>query len=62
MFDGNVIFLYKSPKNRVTILIKRLVADAFIENVDNKNELIKNLLKPITIDNLVVLGKTRNGR
>lgn len=62
LFDGELIRLYTSPHKRSTALIKRLVADAFIENVDDKNVLIKNLLNPITPDNLVVFGKTRNGR
>ena len=59
-FLGNRVKLYKSKKERINCLVKRLVADTFIEDVKGKNVILVDTKKGIQDGNIVVLGKTRN--
>ena len=59
-FLGNRVRLYKSKKERINCLVKRLVADTFIGDVKNMNVIIVDIEKGIDIDNMVILRKTRN--
>lgn len=61
LYDGQKIRIYNHAKRRSVKMIKRLVAEAFIESVENNIVLIKNLTKPITVDNIVVLKRNRKG-
>ena len=59
-FLGNRVKLYKSKHERVNCLVKRLVADTFIGDVENMNVIIVDIEKGMNIDNMVILRKTRN--
>lgn len=59
-FLGNRVRLYKSNKKRINCLVKRLVADTFIGDTHNKNVIIVDTDKGMTVDNMVILKKTRN--
>jgi len=60
-FLGNRVRLYKSGK-RINCLVKRLIADTFISNIDGKNVILIDTSKGVCKDNMVILDKTRNPR
>jgi hypothetical protein len=59
-FLGNRVRLYNSKGKRVNCLVKRLVADTFIGDVDGKNVILVDTDKGISEGNIVILNKTRN--
>ena len=61
-YDGPVIGIINDNGIRKFKYIKRLIADAFIKNVDGYNVLIEDLDKPVILSNLTVLNPNRNPR
>jgi hypothetical protein len=61
-FLGNRVRLYRSKGDRVNCLVKRLVADTFIGDVDGKNVILVDTEKGISEGNMVILNRTRNPR
>lgn len=57
-FLGNRVRLYRNGA-RINCLVKRLVADTFIEDVKGKNVILVDISKGIKHGNIVVLGRTR---
>lgn len=61
-FLGNRVKLYNSKQQRINCLVKRLVASAFIGDINGRNVILIDTDKGVTKSNMVILKKTRNPR